>query len=198
MSLGDIWTDIRAVADALSDPDRGDRLVTDLTARLDAITSKTTSLPARPTIACIEWIDPLMSAGNWVPELVDMAGGINVFGEAGKHSGSLEMSDLAIADPDVVAIMPCGFDIARACCEMPPLTARPEWPRLSAVKNGRVFMTDGNQYFNRPGPRVVESAQILAELLHPEAFGSDHQPTGWMPLGSESDGPSTGRHRENA
>ena len=105
ISLGDVWTDIRSVADALGDRESGDRLVTDLTARLDAIRSRTTSLPARPTIACIEWIDPLMSVGNWVPELVHMAGGLNVFGEAGRRSGSLEMSDLAAADPDVVAVL---------------------------------------------------------------------------------------------
>lgn len=198
MSLGDIWTDIRAVAEALGDPNRGDRLVNESTTRMDEIRTGTASLPGRPSIACIEWIDPLMTAGNWVPELVDIAGGANVFGEVGKHSGYLEVSELVAADPDVVAIMPCGFDIARACREMPPLTSRPEWAQLSAVKNGRVFMTDGNQYFNRPGPRVVESAQILAELLHPEVLGSDHQPTGWMPLGGESDGPAIGRHRESS
>ena len=198
MSLGDIWTDIRAVAEALGDPNRGDRLVAESTARLDAIRTRTASLPGRPSIACIEWIDPLMTVGNWVPELVDIAGGTNVFGEVGRHSGYLEMSELVATDPDVVAIMPCGFDIARACGEMPALTARPEWRHLSAVKHGRVFMTDGNQYFNRPGPRVVESAEILAELLHPEAFGADHRPTGWTPLGRESDGLSIARHCENS
>ena len=178
MSLGDIWTDIRAVADALGDPNRGDRLVAQLTARLDEIRTRTAS-PARPSIACIEWIDPLMNAGNWVPEIVDIAGGTNLFGESGQHSGYLDAAELVAADPDVLAIMPCGFDIDRSCREMPPLTSRREWSRLSAVRQERVFITDGNQYFNRPGPRVVESAEILAELLHPGLVDFRHHGIGW-------------------
>ena len=180
MSLGDIWTDIRALADDLGDPLRGDTLVAELTARLDEIGTRTAALPAHSSIACIEWIDPLMNAGNWVPELVDIAGGTNLFGETGKHSGCLELADLVGADPEVVAIMPCGFDIDRARREMPPLTSRPEWRRLSAIGGGRVFITDGNQYFNRPGPRVVQSAEILAELLHPDSFDFGHRGTGWQ------------------
>ena len=179
MSLSDIWNDIRAVSAALGDPDRGERLVTELVARLDAIQTSAASLPTRPSIACIEWIDPLMNAGNWMPDLVEIAGGTNLFGDAGRHSGYFEPAQLAAADPDVIAIRPCGFDIARARREMPALTSRPEWPRLSAVKSGRVFITDGNQYFNRPGPRVVESAEILAELLHPDTFDFGHRGTGW-------------------
>ena len=115
-----------------------------------------------------------------MPELVDMAGGTNRFGESGAHSRDLNVADLAAADPDVVAIMPCGFDIDRARREMSPLTSRPEWPQLAAVRNGRVFIADGNQYFNRPGPRVVESAEILAELLHPAAVDLGHRGTGWI------------------
>ena len=187
LALGDIWTDIRSVAEALDDPTRGDHLVTQLTARLDTLRARTASRATRPSIACIEWIDPLMHAGNWVPEIVDVAGGTNLFGESGAHSRDLNVADLAAADPDVVAIMPCGFDIARARRELPPLTSRPEWPQLAAVRNGRVFIADGNQYFNRPGPRVVESAEILAELLHPEAVDLRHRGTGWMRVGSRSD-----------
>ena len=179
MSLSDVWADIRAVAGALGDSDRGVRLVAELIARLDVIRARTESLPTRPSIACIEWIDPLMNAGNWLPELVDIAGGTNLFGEAGQHSGYVEPEHLAAADPDVIAIMPCGFDINRSRREMPALTSRPEWPQLSAVKNGRVFITDGNQYFNRPGPRVVESAEIVAELLHSDNVNFGHRGTSW-------------------
>ena len=185
MSLGDIWQDIRTVADALGDPARGDRLVAELTTRLDQLRTAA-SLPARPSIACIEWIDPLMHAGNWVPELVDIAGGTNLFGETGKHSGYFEVAQLLAADPDVIAIMPCGFDLDRARQEMPALASRPRWLQLSAVKNGRVLITDGNQYFNRPGPRVVESAEILAELLYPDAVDFGHRGTGWMPWADTS------------
>ena len=179
MSLGDIWQDIGRVATALGNPLHGDRVVRALTARLDAIRGRATSLTTRPSLACIEWIDPLMHAGNWVPELVELAGETNLFGDAGHHSSGLEIDALAAADPDMIAIMPCGFDIDRARRELPPLTARPEWPQLSAVGKGHVFITDGNQYFNRPGPRVVESAEILAELLHPDTFDFGHRGAGF-------------------
>ena len=180
MSLCGVWEDIRKVASALGDPGRGDDLVTRLKARLQGIRARTEPVRSRPSIACIEWIDPLMSAANWMPELVECAGGRNLFGEPGKHSGYFDFDRLAAADPDVIAILPCGFGIERTCREMPPLATHPGWPELAAVRNGRVFVTDGNQYFNRPGPRVVESAEILAEILHPERFDFGHRGTGWI------------------
>lgn len=183
MALADVWSDIRAVAEALGAPERAASLVAELQARLESIRERAAAIEARPTIACIEWIDPLMAAGNWVPELVELAGGTNVFGEAGRHSPWMTFEELAAADPDVIAVMPCGFDIERTRREMPPLSGRPEWAKLSAVKNGRVFLTDGNQYFNRPGPRLVESAEILAEVLHPASFDFGHAGTGWVRLG---------------
>ncbi|MBI3877177.1 MAG: ABC transporter substrate-binding protein, partial [Verrucomicrobia bacterium] len=116
----------------------------------------------RPAVACIEWFDPLMAAGNWVPELVEFAGGKNLFGEPGRHSPWMKWEELAARDPDVLVLMPCGFDLARTRRELPALTTKPEWPKLRAVKSGRVFLADGSQFFNRPGPRLVESLEILA------------------------------------
>ena len=179
MGLGDIWKDIRAVAAALDAPERGEALVARLEGRMEAVSSQARQAGSRPSIACVEWIDPLMMAANWVPELVDCAGGANRFGEAGKHSGYLDADELFAADPDVIAVMPCGFDIDRAWREMQPLAGDPRWAQLSAVRNGRVVMADGNQYFNRPGPRVVESAEILAECLHPERCDFGHCGRGW-------------------
>ena len=181
MDLGDIWRDIRTVATALGAPDRGHRLVDNLTARLDAIRIRTEALKKRPVIACVEWIDPLMHAENWMPELVRIAGGTTMIGEAGRHSGYFSIDELVRRDPDVIAIMPCGFDIERSRQEMRPLVTHPDWAGLSAVRSGRVYLTDGNQYFNRPGPRVVESAEILAELLHPGVVDYGHRDTGWLP-----------------
>ncbi len=178
MALGDIWQDIRKVASTLGAPDHGEAVVTELTTRLATVRARTAQLD-RPSIACIEWIDPLMTAGNWVPELVDSAAGRNLFGMAGQHSGYLDIEQLLAADPDVIAVMPCGFDIERSNREMSPLASHRQWPTLSAVKNGQVLITDGNQYFNRPGPRVVESAEILAELLHPETCHFGHGERGW-------------------
>jgi iron complex transport system substrate-binding protein len=179
-ALADIWVDIEIVADALNVRDRGADLIASLRARIEAISSRASRLSSRPGVACIEWIDPLMAAGNWVPEMVEMAGGKNLFGEAGKHSPWMTFEQLVAADPDIIVVMPCGFDIARSRAELPVISTKPEWKELRAMRDGRVFLTDGNQFFNRPGPRLVESLEILAELLHPEAFHFGHEGTGWQ------------------
>jgi iron complex transport system substrate-binding protein len=181
-ALADIWTDIRNVAAAIGAGAQGEALVADLQARLAAISAAATALPTRPGVACIEWIDPLMAGGNWIPELVAMAGGRCLFGEAGKHSPWMTWDALRAADPDVIVVLPCGFDIARTRQEMPALTGRPGWGALQAVRNGRVYVTDGNQYFNRPGPRIAESLEILAEVLHPDHFDFGHEGRSWERL----------------
>lgn len=180
MDLDDVWRDIQQVSTALDAPAKGEQLVGELTGRLEDLRQRALRTSGRPSIACIEWIDPLMYAANWLPALVEAAGGTIMKGEAGRHSGYFEIQELAAYDPDVIAIMPCGFDISQSVSEMSTLESCPEWERLSAVHGGRVFITDGNQYFNRPGPRVVESAEILAELLHPDVFDFGHEGTGWM------------------
>jgi iron complex transport system substrate-binding protein len=179
-ALTDLWTDIRTVASAIGVPDRGEELVSRLQCRIDAIAARARTLDRFPTVACIEWIDPLMAAGNWVPELVEFAGGINLFGTAGRHSPWLTREALASSDPDVIVVLPCGFDIERSRREMPALTRQARWHALRAVQNGSVYLTDGNQYFNRPGPRLVESLEILAEILHPETFHFGHEGKGWV------------------
>ena len=179
-ALADVWADIHRVAEALGVPERGVAVVGRLQGRIAAIAERTRDLPTRPSVACVEWIDSLMAAGNWVPELVELAGGINLFGEAGNHSPWMTWEELVARDPEVIAVLPCGFDIERSRQELPVLAERPEWTALRAVQNGRVYLTDGNQYFNRPGPRLVESLEILAELLHPEAFRFGHEGTGWV------------------
>jgi iron complex transport system substrate-binding protein len=181
-ALADIWTDFQNVADALGAPARGRDLIASLQTRMASVERKASKIAERPTIACIEWIDPLMAGGNWMPELVAMAGGTNLFGTAGAHSPWMTWDELKRADPDVVAVLPCGFDIERTRREMPALTARPDWCDLRAVGTGRVYLTDGNQYFNRPGPRIAESLEILAELLHPQHFDFGHRGKGWAPL----------------
>lgn len=178
-ALVDIWTDISSVAGALGIPDAGTFLIGSLQDRINTIARRVQVLSERPTVACIEWIDPLMAAGNWVPELVELAGGVNLLGEAGKHSPWMTWDDLSRADPDVVVILPCGFDIGRTRQELAVLTEDPRWAALRAVQHKRVYVTDGNQYFNRPGPRLVESLEILAEVLHSEAFQFGHEGTGW-------------------
>lgn len=180
-ALADVLGDIQRVADALGVPDRGGALITAMQSRMAAISGAVKDRPT-PTIATIEWIDPLMAAGNWMPELIEMAGGRNLFGAAGEHSPWLTWDDLAAADPDVIAILPCGYDMATTERELPALTGHPKWATLRAVREGRVYITDGNQYFNRPGPRLVESVEILAEILHPDTVDYGHRGRGWRTL----------------
>jgi len=181
-SLTDVWDDIRRVACALEIAKHGEAVVASLRWRMCTISDRARQDSARPRVACIEWQEPLMAAGNWMPELVEMAGGVNLLGEPGKHSGYLQWTELVTADPDAIVISPCGFDLARTQQQMYWLTRRTEWPRLRAVQNGRVYLADGNQYFNRPGPRLVETLQILAEILHPKNFEPALEGTGWQKL----------------
>ncbi len=180
--LNDVWRDIASVADALGVRKRGESLLAKLRGRLDAIAGRAQEIGRRPRVACIEWYDPLMSAGNWVPELVEIAGGEDVLGVRGEHSAWLEWEALEKTRSEAIVLMPCGFDIPRSRQELAALTGRPEWVRLEAVQRGEVFVTDGNQFFNRPGPRLVESAEILAEILHPDVFSFGHEGAGWERL----------------
>ena len=178
--LGDVWADIRRVADALGQGAAGEQLVNRLRRRVLEIGTRAATRKARPKVAVIEWIDPLMTAGNWMPELVEVAGGSSVLGEAGVHSPFITWDQVALKDPDVVFVSPCGFDIARTRREWAVLEEQAGWQRLRAVKAGRVVIADGNAYFHRPGPRLVESLEILAEVLHPTAFQFGHEGAGWV------------------
>src|SRR5205823_12509441 len=128
--------------------------VADSLTRIDALAARhhaaEAARAARTPAACIEWVDTLMAAGNWMRTLVELAGGDNLFGEAGKHSPWMTFDALAARDPDLIVILPCGYDIARARVDLPLLERQPGWAALSAVRAGRVFVADGNQYFNRP------------------------------------------------
>ena len=166
-SLEQIWEDFRRVARALGIPERGETAIAGLQRRMAALCPPPVAGPL-PRVACIEWLEPLMAAGNWTPELVSMAGGVNLFGEAGRHAPWMTWEELVAADPDVLVVAPCGFDLDRTEKELHWLMGRPGWANLTAVHTGRVYLADGNQYFNRPGPRVVEALQALVEMLHPE------------------------------
>lgn len=181
-SLNDIWDDILKVGKALDAQQAATDLVKRLKARMEEIAAWAAAAPQHPQVACIEWMEPLMAAGNWMPELVRMAGGVNLFGEAGKHSPWMQWDELVKRDPDIILISPCGFSIQRTMEEIELLTQKPGWSDLKAVISGRAYVADGNQYFNRPGPRVVESLEIAAEIIHPELFTFGHRGTGWIAL----------------
>ncbi|RTL35714.1 MAG: cobalamin-binding protein [Candidatus Melainabacteria bacterium] len=179
--LEDIWLDIDRVATSLGARQTGVELVRSYKERMDQISQEAArKTEKKPTVACIEWIEPLMAAGNWMPELIEMAGGVNLYGEAGKHSPWMTWEQVEKDDPDFIVVTPCGFDIKRTLEEMHLLSDKPSYKTLKAVKSGHVYVADGNQYFNRPGPRAVESLEIMAEILHPTLFNFGHQGTGWI------------------
>jgi iron complex transport system substrate-binding protein len=178
-TLDDLWGEIRRVGDALDVAATADKLVATLRGRLETIAQKAASLP-RPTVADLDWMDPLIAGGNWMPELIETAGGENLFGQRGEHSPPLDWATLAARDPDVILLHPCGFKIEQSIADLESLTGHPQWHQLRAVREGRAYILDGHHFFNRPGPRLVESTEIIAEILHPEAFDFGHRGTGWV------------------
>lgn len=181
-ALVDLWRDIQRVAETCGCAERGEALNASLQARMCAISEEAQQANPRPTVAALEWLEPLMAGGNWVPELIGMAGGTNLFGVAGQHSPWMEWDDVLTTDPDVIVALPCGFDLERTRREMHWVTDRHEWYELKAVQTNRVFICDGNQFMNRPGPRLVESLQAFAEMLHPEMFEPKLERVAWERL----------------
>lgn len=174
-SLADIWRDIRRVADSCGVEGRGEQLVAELQSRMDEFRVERAAVK----VVCIEWPEPVMAAGNWVPELIAMAGGVNLLGGAGRHSPWVEFGEMVAADPDVIISAPCGYGLKKARAEMHWLSERPEWSGLRAVRERRVYIADANQFITRPGPRVVESLQAFAEM---ERFAARLRGIAWESL----------------
>ncbi len=183
-TMADIYADIRRVARALRCTPAGEALIAGMQGRIAAVAAKVSGRD-EPCLAFIEWIDPPMSGGHWMPELIDAAGGINLFGERGAQSPWITWQDVAAADPDVILVAPCGYDIPTTAREMRATDGNAIWQDLRAVREGRVFLADGNAFFNRPGPRLVESAEILAEILHPEVCNFGHRGRDYIPYEGE-------------
>ena len=180
-SVEDIFNDILTIAEILNVRKKGKELVELIKAKIDS-TEKIVYQKSSPSIAAIEWIDPLMAAGNWVPQLIRVAGGKNLFGEAGKHSPWMKYNDLVEQDPEIIIVMPCGYDIKKSLIEIKTLESKKGWGSLKAVRNRNVYITDGNQFFNRPGPRIIESLEILLEIIHSDFSESKHIDSGWIKL----------------
>ena len=178
-SVKDIFEDIKIIAEALNVVDKGADLIDFMKNRIRTL-KRSYDVKSELTVAAIEWIDPLMAAGNWVPELIEMAGGINLFGEAGKHSPWMEYKDLIEKDPQTIIIMPCGYNIQKSIFEIDSLIKQKGWQKINAVQNDKVYITDGNQFFNRPGPRIIESLEILIEIFHNDKTDFKHIDSGWI------------------
>lgn len=178
--LADILKDIHTIAERLGVPEKADTLLEEMNERIDLIRHKLKFIDQKPKVASIEWLSPLMVAGNWTPELVEIAGGQSIIAEAGKHSPFVDFENIKAEDPDIIVVIPCGFSVQRTLQEINLLLDLPGWAELSAVKNNKVFIADGNQYFNRSGPRIVDSIEILAEIINPKMFSFGYEGEGWI------------------
>ena len=168
-SLQQVFDDVARVGVAAGCEDAARELVEGMKARIDEVRATTERAGAK-RVACLEWLQPLMYAGRWVPEMIEAAGGIDCLGVAGRPSRRVEWNEVAAQDPDVILVAPCGFDVKKGMAEMSLLTDLPGWSSLSAVRNGEVFVVNSNAYFTRSGPRLVDGVEILARILHPELF----------------------------
>lgn len=174
-TLEDLFRDIEQVGKAAGAVTMAQEYVASLRERVAAVQMKTKSLSdrQRPRVVCIEWIDPVIVAANWMPDLIEIAGGQCDLKKAGEHSGYTEWEDIIAYAPEVIVVMPCGLDLPRTIEESKVLAEFNGWTNLPAVRGNRVFAVDGNAYFNRSGPRLVDSLEILAALLQPERFSQN-------------------------
>ena len=181
-TLNEVWLSFDIIAKTLDDPESSTILKSEINERLVLLKDKLKGIDKKPTILCIEWIDPIMVAANWVPELVDLAGGKNVMGKSGTDSNFCSWDEIEKTNPDIIIMMPCGFEIERTLEDLHYLKKRNGWLELKAVKENNVYVVDGNQYFNRPGPRLVDSAEILAEIINPDYFERKYSENAWITI----------------
>ena len=167
-NLAGVWDNIREIGKATRRLPEADRLATSLVQRVAKIAALVSAEPARPRVACLEWLDPFYNAGHWVPEMVEHAGGVDLLGHAGSPSIRITPQQVVDAQPEIIVVMQCGYGVARNCEEYRRTKFPPGWNDLPAVRSGRVFAVDANSYFSRSGPRLADGVAILAHLSHPE------------------------------
>jgi iron complex transport system substrate-binding protein len=174
-SLEDVFASIETVGRLLAREDAATTLVAELRLRVERVTQAVAG-GAHPKVFVMEWADPIYNSGHWIPELVRLAGGLDPLGVEGRPSGPIEWESVCAAAPEVLLLSPCGFTLDRAFAEIPQLRRRPGWGDLPAVRAGRVFVADGSAYFSRPGPRLVDSLELLAAIVHPETVPAKAPP----------------------
>lgn len=175
--LEDLLSDIGRVGRACGVGHRAEQVIETLRERIDRVADRSRSASHRPKTVCLEWLDPLFAAGHWVPEMVELAGGVDAIGEPGKKSCRVSPKEIVIASPDVAVFLPCGFDLARTQKEASVVTRQRWWADLPAARTDRIWAVDGSSYFNRPGPRIVDGLEILAHILQPRLFPRPPRPT---------------------
>ena len=169
-SLGGILETVKQVGEATGAQERAGAIVRELQERLDRIAARAQTASSRPRVFAMEWLDPPFTAGHWVPEMIRLAGGRDELAREGRPSSQIDWSRIADYDPEIIILMPCGFTLERTSEEFAGVTLPDEWLGLRAVRSKHVYAVNGSAYFNRPGPRIVEGLEILAEILHPELF----------------------------
>lgn len=175
-SLGDVLENIRQVGAATGTTEQAEQMAQKLQRRIDAVAARAGLASRRPRVACLEWLDPIFFAGHWVPQMVELAGGVDCLATAEEPSRRVEWDDVLKQQPEVVVMLPCGFDVPQGMREVHLLTQREGWGELPAVQDNRVFVTNASAYYSRSGPRLVDGLEMLAEILHPELF------TGMVPV----------------
>jgi iron complex transport system substrate-binding protein len=181
--LEDILVSIMDVAEKIGKVREGRKLVASLQKRIDIVRNNNNNnnsmkIKRRPKVLCVEWIDPLFTAGHWVPQMVEYAGGINGLSSAGEPSRRMGIDEAVQLDPDAIVLMPCGFNIEQTLKELPTLARNEKWKSLQAVKNGNVYAVNANAYFSKPGPRAVVGLEIILKILHPETSQQIKVPKG--------------------
>ena len=176
--IGDVLEDIRRVGIATDKSELANNLTGSLQKRINAVQEIASKSPDRPRVLQLEWTEPLLSGGHWVVEMVELAGGFSVFGDKNQSSMRLDWDEVVSSQPEVILLMPCGFDLARAREDVPMLTSLSGWDSLPAVQKGRAYVLDASAYTSRLGPRLITGLEIMAQLIHPELF------SGMIPEGS--------------
>jgi iron complex transport system substrate-binding protein len=184
--LADIFEDIRRVSQALGVPDSGDHVIQTLRQRVEVVKTRLSQVSQRPKCFLMEWIDPPFCSGHWGPELVELAGGWDPLGLPGRDSTRISWERVVDAQPEIIVLACCGYEIPRTLEDLPILQSYPGYADLPAMRPGRVYVVDGSAYFSRPGPRIVDSLEILAEIIHPEVFRGAFPERGVLCLGAAS------------
>ena len=169
-SLGDVLDDIRRVGRATGKDEAAESLTGQLQVRIDAVTERAAPAEYRPKVLQLEWADPLLCGGHWVVEMVERAGGKSCFGNKETGSSRLDWNQVIASQPEIIMLMPCGFDLKRALEDVPLLLKLEGWDSIPAVRNDQVFIIDADAYTSRLGPRLVTGLEIMAEIIHPEVF----------------------------
>ena len=181
-SLGGILEAVEQVGEATGAQERALAVVHELQQRIDQIATRAQTASGEPRVFAMEWLDPPFTAGHWVPEMIRLAGGRDELAQEGCPSSQINWSRIADHDPEIIVLMPCGFTLERTSEEFARVTLPDEWRGLSAVRSRQVYAVNGSAYFNRPGPRIVEGLEILAEIMHPELFPRTMARGAWQRL----------------